>query len=127
MADSAADVITEALTHHRPLSGNRCECRTLIAIGMGDRWEAHLADVTVAALTQAGHLTTHPGARTDYTTEAHWRTAALNVVATYTHEPIPHATVGEAQQDTLRWAWPSLATALDRLVKAKRDLLKEHP
>lgn len=137
MGDSAADVITQALLHHHPARSSRvsvlgidlpdtCQCGAR-DLRMGDRWEAHLSDVVVAALTQAGHLGTHPTVtRTNYTAEATWRAAALNVVTTYTHEPIPHATLGQAQRDTLTWAWPTLATALDRLVRAKADFLKEH-
>lgn len=65
MADAAAEAVTAALLEHRPRRTferllpesipDRCTCgaRDLV---QGDRREAHLADVAVAALTAAGLL-----------------------------------------------------------------------
>jgi hypothetical protein len=138
VADTAADVIVEALTHHRwgtavysriagPTRIGVCTCGAR-DLAMSDRWEAHLADVTVAALTQAGLLGMQPiVTRTDVMPEARWRAAALGVVAAWTHQPIPGTDVAAVQQEDLDHRWPSLGAAIRRLVHAKAQLLEGKP
>ena len=178
MADTAADVITQALYQHRPKGFHGCDCGAL-GLVHGDRREAHYADVAVAALTAAGLLAApytvappgtvghaaahawvaytgddleefpalHPQerahwhdvarailtpasaivTRTDHTLEARWRVAALEVVTAWTgyapRGPIPQ--LHAAGQEFVARNWPSLAGAIERLVKAKAELLGE--
>lgn len=134
MTDTAAEVITHALSCHRtghyPARAGTCACG-LEGMTMGDRRESHLADVAVAALTQAGLLAPlgqpPATARHDVTRDVHWRVAALAVVATWDHEPIPGVHVAAVQQEDLAARWPSMANAITRLVHAKAALLEEKP
>lgn len=183
MADAAAEAVTAALLEHRQRSYRSarvlvCSCGAR-ELDDGDRWEAHLADVAVAALTAAGLLAApytvappgtvghaaahawvaytgddleefpalHPAerahwydvarailtpataivTRTDVMPETRWRAAALEIVATWSHQPIDGVDVRGVQQDDLDARWPSLAAAIRRLVQAKAELLQEKP
>lgn len=138
MTDAAAEVIIQALLHHHPARSSRvsvlgidlpdtCQCDAR-DLRYGDRWEAHLADVAVAALTQAGLLGPLGQApvvtRSDVTLEARWRAAALEIVTAWT-VPGRMPQLHQLAREQLETHWPSLAGPIKRLVQAKAELLGE--